>query len=173
MEWARCADEGGAIGWQIMQHGRRRKKERCTVTKLILEDLDAKCWLCNQPCDLSQRNPDRRPTWDHYVPRCWGGRDHIGNARLAHAHCNSERARRYPDSLRFTALEIYTLTYLTERGRLGHRATQLCIALKLPFRDFAPYLDLDIYARVMREPEQRPVVLPPGVRPYLLPRSVL
>jgi hypothetical protein len=107
------------------------------------------------------------------VPRCWGGRDHIGNARLAHARCNSERARRYPESLRFTALEIYTLTHLTERGRLGHRATRLCIALKLPFRDFAPYLDLDIYARVMREPEERPVVLPPGLRPYLLPRSVL
>jgi hypothetical protein len=42
---------------------------------------------------------------------------------------------------------------LTKERRLGRRATRFCIKLDLPFAEIAPYLDLDIYCRLMREPD--------------------
>ena len=48
------------------------------------------CWICQQPFPLAEM------TFDHYIPRSWGGSDGRNNLRLACLKCNGTRGDKDP-----------------------------------------------------------------------------
>lgn len=59
--------------------------DRAAATSAII-DRDGECrWLCGHLVALADRS------LDHVVPRSKGGRDALGNLKLAHQRCNSAR----------------------------------------------------------------------------------
>lgn len=53
------------------------------------------CWLCLEAIDPdAPQNHERAASIDHVKPRSQGGRNHLGNLRLAHRGCNAARGDR-------------------------------------------------------------------------------
>lgn len=69
-----------------------RKIRWLNVTRLMARD-GQHCQICYTPLDRRVRDGDdpNYITFDHIVPRSHGGRDDLGNLRLAHQHCNMLR----------------------------------------------------------------------------------
>lgn len=76
-----------------VKRGRRKPGHVASQFRRLRERDGDHCWLCLEPIDFtidSMEDP-MRPSRDHVVPVARGGTDELGNMRLAHAGCNSER----------------------------------------------------------------------------------
>jgi 5-methylcytosine-specific restriction endonuclease McrA len=65
------------------------------VTKLMARD-GTDCTICGEPLDrhIKDEFSPMYITFDHIVPRAFGGLDLLTNLRLAHATCNLQPAER-------------------------------------------------------------------------------
>lgn len=66
-----------------------------------------RCFLCGEPVGV-------KATYDHLIPRAWGGADAAGNVVLAHARCNRRKGDRLP-----TPDEIDRFVAMRKGSRLG------------------------------------------------------
>lgn len=66
-----------------------------------------RCFLCGEPVGA-------KATYDHLIPRAYGGADVAANVVLAHVRCNRKKADRLP-----TAEEIDRFVALRKGSRLG------------------------------------------------------
>lgn len=75
---------------------------------LVMDVAQAgRCFYCGEPVGA-------KATFDHLIPRCYGGSDEPGNIVLAHRRCNQLKGDRLP-----TAEEIDRLLAQRRRSRLG------------------------------------------------------
>lgn len=103
------------------------------ILKKLRERDGDNCWLCGQPClfDGGKRNP-LYASWDHYVPRKWGGNNTFNNSKLAHKRCNEAREKLFPETMKFTMQELETLTNRHSiSGNLSKKATRAAKKLNL------------------------------------------
>jgi hypothetical protein len=88
--------------------GGRQKRNK--IKRVRARDGD-NCWLCCMPIDFTLPYGDLMcVSLDHYVPRKWGGKNGEPNMKLAHATCNSQREKLFPETMIFTNEEILRLT---------------------------------------------------------------
>ena len=66
-----------------------------------------RCFLCGEPMGA-------KATYDHLIPRAYGGADVPGNVALVHARCNKKKGDRLP-----TPEEIDRFTQMRRGSRLG------------------------------------------------------
>ncbi|HRQ82954.1 MAG TPA: HNH endonuclease, partial [Azospirillaceae bacterium] len=66
-----------------------------------------RCFLCGEPVGA-------KATYDHLIPRAYGGADVAGNVVLVHARCNKKKADRLP-----TPDEIDRFIAMRKGSRLG------------------------------------------------------
>jgi 5-methylcytosine-specific restriction endonuclease McrA len=67
--------------------------------RLVIRD-GSNCTICGRPLHLKVTLPSSyamATTIDHIIPRSKGGKNNIGNLRLAHNKCNKKRGA--PDNL--------------------------------------------------------------------------
>src|SRR3954452_18418620 len=101
------------------------ERRAAAVERLILRDGD-RCWYCR--CVFGTGS--RRCTVDHVVPVARGGRNNLGDLRLACEYCNTRRARLRPGGYEQSG-------HLADRRRQMHREAMLASGAWLPRRAFA------------------------------------
>jgi 5-methylcytosine-specific restriction endonuclease McrA len=68
--------------------GRRRRSR----IRRVIERDGSRCWICEEPIDLTLDPGDARArSLDHVHPCACGGSNSLENLRLAHRDCNTLR----------------------------------------------------------------------------------
>lgn len=108
-----------------MARGFRGGERRAAAVDGLIERDGARCWYCG--CTFGAG--DRRCTIDHVLPVSQGGKNNLGNLRLACTYCNARRAR-FPDGV------YETSRLLARRRHSAHRDAMLASGEWLPKQAF-------------------------------------